>query len=42
MNNCEQAGAIGTATKLILDDKVDVIIGPPCLSGTDLFFMLVQ
>lgn len=30
---CSEPLAVGYATKLILDDKVDVIIGPPCSLG---------
>lgn len=29
-SQCSEPLAVGFATKLILDDKVDVIIGPPC------------
>jgi hypothetical protein len=32
MDNCDQADAIGYGTQLILDDKIDTIIGPACLS----------
>lgn len=33
LDQCDEAAAIAYATKLIKDDKVDVIVGPACPAG---------
>uniref|UniRef100_A0A914W868 Receptor ligand binding region domain-containing protein n=1 Tax=Plectus sambesii TaxID=2011161 RepID=A0A914W868_9BILA len=32
-SRCEESASIGAGTKLILESKVDVILGPPCSAG---------
>uniref|UniRef100_A0A914VLK1 Guanylate cyclase n=1 Tax=Plectus sambesii TaxID=2011161 RepID=A0A914VLK1_9BILA len=32
-SQCDEAASIGAGTKLILESKVDVILGPPCSAG---------